>query len=60
MNARVLRYTYDNNTLLFMCVYVCVCAHAYVNDYIWSAMFSNVYILSLVFLPLKLYMYCLI
>ena len=54
MDPRVLQYTYDSGWLLFKSLFACLCI-----DYIWMLYF-NVYILSLVFVSLKLYMYCLV
>ena len=54
----VLHYTYDRWSLLTR-YYPKVHLHAYVNDYIYIYIFT-IYILSLVFLSLKLYVNCLV
>ena len=63
MNPRILHFTYDRGWMLFWSIFVCFLwpdRSRSVNEYIRMQFFFNVYILSLVFLQMKLYVYCLI
>ena len=53
IDARYLHSTYDRGSLLFKSIFVCMMT-------IYECKFFYVHILTLVFLPLKLYLDCLI